>query len=107
MYTGIYFLIEAIFYSVLLMIVYFRKQVYKSKENKVYSILVGVSFFELLLEFVLDIVGPMYQTIPKVSYFVARFYSLVVELWITILLCYVLFVCLNIRKKDKYITNKS
>ena len=103
MYTGIYFLIEAIFYSVLLLIVYFRKQVYKSKENKVYSILVGVSFFELLLEFVLDIVGPMYQTIPKVSYFVARFYSLVVELWITILLCYVLFVCLNIRKKDKYI----
>ena len=103
MYTGIYFLIEAIFYSVLLLMVYFRKQVYKSKENKVYSILVGVSFFELLLEFVLDIVGPMYQTIPKVSYFVARFYSLVVELWITILLCYVLFVCLNIRKKDKYI----
>lgn len=103
MYTGIYFLIEAIFYSVLLLIVYFRKQIYKSKENKVYSILVGVSFFELLLEFVLDIVGPMYQTIPKVSYFVARFYSLVVELWITILLCYVLFVCLNIRKKDKYI----
>lgn len=103
MYTGIYFLIEAIFYSVLLLIVYFRKQVYKSKENKVYSILVGVSFFELLLEFVLDIVGPMYQTIPKVSYFVARFYSLVVELWITILLCYVLFVCFNIRKKDKYI----
>ena len=103
MYTGIYFLIEAIFYSVLLLIVYFRKQVYKSKENKVYSILVGVSFFELLLEFVLDIVGPMYQTIPKVSYFIARFYSLVVELWITILLCYVLFVCLNIKKRDKYI----
>ena len=103
MYTGIYVLIEAIFYSVLLLIVYFRKQVYKSKENKVYSILVGVSFFELLLEFVLDIVGPMYQTIPKVSYFIARFYSLVVELWITILLCYVLFVCLNIKKRDKYI----
>lgn len=103
MYTGIYFLIEAIFYSVLLLIVYFRKQVYKSKENKVYSILVGVSFFELLLEFVLDIVGPMYQTIPKVSSFIARFYSLVVELWITILLCYVLFVCLNIKKRDKYI----
>lgn len=103
MYTGIYFLIEAIFYSVLLLIVYFRKQVYKSKENKVYSILVGVSFFELLLEFVLDIVGPMYQTIPKVSYLIARFYSLVVELWITILLCYVLFVCLNIKKRDKYI----
>ena len=63
MYTGIFFLIEAIFYSLLLMFVYFRKKVYKSKENKVYSVLVGVSFFELLLELVLDIVGPMYQTV--------------------------------------------
>lgn len=103
MYTGIFFLIEAIFYSLLLMFVYFRKKVYKSKENKVYSVLVGVSFFELLLELVLDIVGPMYQEIPKVSYFIARLYSLIVELWITILLCYVLFVCLGIRKKEKYI----
>ena len=103
MYTGIFFLIEAIFYSLLLIFVYFRKKVYKSKENKVYSVLVGVSFFELLLELVLDIVGPMYQEIPKVSYFIARLYSLIVELWITILLCYVLFVSLGIRKKEKYI----
>ena len=47
MYTVIYFLIEAIVYSMLLMTVYFRKKVFKSKENKVYSILVVVSFFEL------------------------------------------------------------
>jgi hypothetical protein len=35
MYTGIYFLVEAIVYSMLLMTVYFRKKVFKSKENKV------------------------------------------------------------------------
>lgn len=104
MYTGIYFLIEAIFYSILLMIVYFRKKVFNSKENRVYSVLVVISFFELLLEFVLDFVGPMYLEIPKVSYFIARMYSLVVELWITILLCYVIFVCLNMTKKEKYIS---
>ena len=103
MYTGIYFLIEAIFYSILLMIAYFRKKVFNSKENRVYSVLVVISFFELLLEFVLDFVGPMYLEIPKVSYFIARMYSLVVELWITILLCYVIFVCLNMTKKEKYI----
>ena len=103
MYTGIYFLIEAIFYSILLMIIYFRKKVFNSKENRVYSVLVVISFFELLLEFVLDFVGPMYLEIPKVSYFIARMYSLVVELWITILLCYVIFVCLNMTKKEKYI----
>lgn len=103
MYTGIYFLIEAIVYSMLLMTVYFRKKVFKSKENKVYSILVVVSFFELVVELILDFVGPMYKEIPNVSYFVARLFSFGVELWITILLCYVLFVCLNIKKKERYI----
>ena len=104
MYTGIYFLIEAIVYSMLLMTVYFRKKVFKSKENKVYSILVVVSFFELIVELILDFVGPMYKEIPNVSFFVARLFSFGVELWITILLCYVLFVCLNIKKKERYIS---
>ena len=103
MYTGIYFLIEAIVYSMLLMTVYFRKKVFKSKENKVYSILVVVSFFELIVELILDFVGTMYKEIPNVSYFVARLFSFGVELWITILLCYVLFVCLSIKKKERYI----
>ncbi len=103
MYTGIYFLIEAIVYSMLLMTVYFRKKVFKSKENKVYSILVVVSFFELIVELILDFVGPMYKEIPNVSFFVARLFSFGVELWITMLLCYVLFVCLNIKKKERYI----
>ena len=103
MYTGIYFLIEAIVYFMLLMTVYFRKKVFKSKENKVYSILVVVSFFELIVEFILAFVGPMYKEIPNVSYFVARLFSFGVELWITILLCYVLFVCLSIKKKERYI----
>ena len=103
MYTGIYFLIEAVVYSMLLMTVYFRKKVFKSKENKVYSILVVVSFFELIVELILDFVGPMYKEIPNVSYFVARLFSFGVELWITILLCYVLFVCLSIKKKERYI----
>ena len=103
MYTGIYLLIEAIVYSMLLMTVYFRKKVFKSKENKVYSILVVVSFFELIVELILDFVGPMYKEIPNVSYFVARLFSFGVELWITILLCYVLFVCLSIKKKERYI----
>ena len=103
MYTGIYFLVEAIVYSMLLMTVYFRKKVFKSKENKVYSVLVVVSFFELIVELILNFVGPMYKEIPNVSYFVARLFSFGVELWITILLCYVLFVCLSIKKKERYI----
>lgn len=71
-YTGVFFLIEAIFYSVLLMCVYFSKKVFKIRENKVYSILVVISFFELLIELILDFVGPMYKIIPQVSYFFCK-----------------------------------
>jgi len=94
MYTGIYFLIEAIVYSMLLMTVYFRKKVFKSKENKVYSILVVVSFFELIVELILDFVGPMYKEIPNVSYFVARLFSYSAT--------YYLYVLVLKRKKDIY-----
>lgn len=72
MYTGVFFLIEAIFYSVLLMCVYFSKKVFMIRENKVYSILVVISFFELLIELILDFVGPMYKIIPQVSYFFCK-----------------------------------
>ena len=75
MYTGIYFFIEAISYSILLIFVYFRKKVFKSKENKVYSALIIVTFIELLLEIILDFVGPLYLEMPKVSYSVAKIYG--------------------------------
>ena len=103
-YTGVFFLIEAIFYSVLLMCVYFSKKVFKIRENKVYSILVVISFFELLIELILDFVGPMYKIIPQVSYFFAKFYCFCIELWLTFFVSYILFVSLNMKKKEKYIS---
>lgn len=38
MYTGIFFSIEAIFYLGLLLLVYFRKKVFKSKEKMMFLI---------------------------------------------------------------------
>ena len=92
MYTGIYFLIEAIVYSMLLMTVYFRKKVFKSKENRIYSILIVVTFVELLLEIILDFVGPMYQEIPKISYSVAKIYCAFIIMWNCLLCVYVFLV---------------
>ena len=102
MYTGVFFLMEAIAYSILLVIIYFKKKIFKSKENKVYSLLVIISFIELILELILDYVGPLYQKIPTISFFVARLYCAFIELWLTLLICYVIYVLININKKDKY-----
>ena len=102
MYTGVFFLMEAIAYSILLVIIYFKKKIFKSKENKVYSLLVIISFIELILELILDYVGPLYHKIPTISFFVARLYCAFIELWLTLLICYVIYVLININKKDKY-----
>ena len=102
MYTVVFFLMEAIAYSILLVIIYFKKKIFKSKENKVYSLLVIISFIELILELILDYVGPLYQKIPTISFFVARLYCAFIELWLTLLICYVIYVLININKKDKY-----
>ena len=103
MYTGVFFLMEAIAYSILLIIIYFKKKIFNSKENKVYSLLVIISFVELILELILDYVGPLYQKIPTISFFVAKLYCAFIELWITLLLCYVMYVLINIKKKEKYL----
>lgn len=84
------------------MFVYFRKKVFKSKENKVYSILIIVTFMELLMEIILDFVGPLYLEIPKVSYTVAKIYCSFIIMWNCLLCIYVFTVALNIKNKEKY-----
>ena len=100
--TGIFFLLEAIFYMVLLMIIYFNKPRFKNKENKMYSFLIIVAILELLTELSLDIVGPQYQTIKFVSYFIAKLYCVLLLLWITMLCAYVVMISLNMKKKEIY-----
>ena len=64
-------------------------------------ILVITCFFELIFELVLDYVGTLYQIISNISYFVARLYCVELELWLTLVLCYVLIVPLCTNKKEK------
>ena len=102
MYTGIFFSVEALFYLGLLLLVYFKKKVFKSRENKIYSILVIVTFIELLTEIILDIVGPLYQVIPKISYSVAKIYCIFIILWNCLLCTYVFLVALKMKNKERY-----
>ena len=102
MYTGIFFSIEALFYLGLLLLVYFKKKVFKSRENKIYSILVIVTFIELLTEIILDIDGPLYQAIPKISYSVAKIYCIFIILWNCLLCTYVFLVALKMKNKERY-----
>ena len=101
--TGIFFLIEAIFYMVLLMIIYFNKPRLKTKDNNVYSFLIVVAILELLTELFLDIVGPKYQTLGFLSVFVAKLFCVLLLLWITTLCSYIVMISFDMKQKqDKF-----
>ena len=105
MSTGIFFLIEALIYMILLLFIYFNKKRFKSEENKIYTFLILTSLTELLLELILDYVGPMYETIPLISYLIARLYCIFLQLWITALCLYIVIITLNMNKLEKYKKN--
>ena len=99
--TGIFFLLEAIFYMVLLMIIYFNKPRLKTKDNNVYSFLIVVAILELLTELFLDIIGPKYQTLGFLSVFVAKLFCALLLLWITTLCSYVVMVSFDMKNKQE------
>ena len=99
--TGIFFLLEAIFYMVLLMIIYFNKPRLKTKDNNVYSFLIVVAILELLTELFLDIIGPKYQTLGFLSVFIAKLFCVLLLLWITTLCSYVVMVSFDMKNKQE------
>lgn len=99
--TGIFFLLEAIFYMVLLMIIYFNKPRLKTKDNNVYSFLIVVAILELLTELFLDIIGPKYQTLGFLSVFVAKLFCVLLLMWITTLCSYVVMVSFDMKNKQE------
>ncbi len=103
MSTGKFFLFEALVYLLLLVVVFFSKKRLKNSENKIYSYLIIIAVVELVIEIILDYVGPLYQTIPLISYSVAKIYLLFLLLWATTLCTYIVTVALQMKRKDKTI----
>ena len=96
----------SLFYILLLIIIYFSKKRLKNEENKVYIWLIVITLIELILEIVLDIVGPMYETIPLISYSIAKFYCAFITLWNCFLCIYIVIIGLS-KIKHKNIINIS
>ncbi len=100
MNTGIFFLIQSLFYIFLLTVVYFSKKRLNTEENELYRLLIVLAGVEVLLEIVLDFVGPMYLTIPYISYPIAKLYCLLILFWITCLFIYVIFISYKMKNND-------
>lgn len=80
--TGIFFSLEALVYNLLLLYVFFGKKVFNNEENKIYSRMVIIIFFELFLEFLLFFIVPLYDKIEYISILFSKLYLMVLVGWI-------------------------
>ena len=102
--TGIFFLIESIFYMCLLSVIFFSKKNYKDIEKKIYKNLIIIICLELFFELALYFLTPFYNKYD-ICIYVAKIYCMLVILWIKKFCEYISVISLNgkILKYVKYL----
>ena len=102
--TGIFFLIESIFYMCLLSVIFFSKKNYKDIEKKIYKNLIIIICLELFFELALYFLAPFYNKYD-ICIYVAKIYCILVILWIKKFCEYISVISLNgkILKYVKYL----
>ena len=104
--SSLYFFFCSLFYSLLIMFVYFRKKRFPSYENKLFSILVVVNFIGILI----DMTSVSLATIGITNIvfrIVNKLYIIYLLTWITIFLFYTLIISFDAKytkKIEKFIT---
>ena len=102
MNTGKFFIFNELVYIILLMFIYFSKRRYKSKENKIYSILIITSFIGVLLELGCRLTIPLLNEIPKTTFLITKLYLVYLLTWVTLLSLYTFIIVKNPQSKFKY-----
>ena len=102
MNTGKFFIFNALVYIILLMFIYFSKRRYKSKENKIYSILIITSFIGVLLELGCRLTIPLLNEIPKTTFLITKLYLVYLLTWVTLLSLYTFIIVNNQQSKFKH-----
>ena len=101
MKTGIYFLIQSLFFSILLIIVFFNKKRLETTENRIYSYLIITSLIEIILELILDTIMPVYTLNMLISTFIAKTYCVTIAVWLSLLITYVCVITLAQKNKSE------
>ena len=102
MNTGKFFIFNALVYIILLMFIYFSKRRYKSKENKIYSILIITSFIGVLLELGCRLTIPLLNEIAKTTFLITKLYLVYLLTWVTLLSLYTFIIVNKSQSKFKH-----
>ena len=99
------FLITGAIFIILLMIIFFKKEVLKTKENQFFKYLITLNLCEYFAEILLQIfVRTIGVDAPIVDIF-SKLYLITIFAWFSIFSVYTFIICLNQNNKDKYEMN--
>lgn len=103
-----YFTICSLFYSALLLFVYFSKKRKNNLIERTYSGMVISTFVGLVLAILCAITVKNYKVIPEINFVISRLYLVYLIVWISLFTLYIIYISFSIEensKKHKMIKN--
>ncbi len=105
MYSSLYFQICSLFYIVLLMIIFFSKDKIKSKENKIFSILIVSNFIGLLLDLTSTYMALTDVNNPLLN-FISKLYLIYLLTWISLFTFYTFVISYSKNNSNEFSKTK-
>lgn len=105
MYSSLYFQICSLFYIVLLMIIFFSKDKIKSKENKIFSILIVSNFIGLLLDLTSTYMALTDVNNPLLN-FISKLYLVYLLTWISLFTFYTFVISYSKNNSNEFSKTK-
>lgn len=96
-----YFTICSLFYSALLLFVYFSKKRKNNLIEKTYSGMVISTFVGLVLAILCAITVKNYKVIPEINFVISRLYLVYLIVWISLFTLYIIYIYLFLSKKTQ------
>ena len=105
MTDNIFFSIVSLFYSIMLIIIYFSKQIIETEENNIYKKIILINFLGLVIEiFPATLAIRLVNNInPKIAIFILKFILYYFVVWLSIFTYYIYVISTKDRIKDKKI----
>ena len=100
MWSGIYFPLLALLFSLLLVCLIFFKKHIKTVETKLYSFLVLSNFFGLIVELLCTYASYIHGTNLLLSNFILKLYLFFITLWVYLFTFYIIYISVDNKKID-------
>ena len=99
------FLITGLIFIILLMIIFFRKDVLKTRENQIFKYLIVFNLLEYVSEIILQIFVRTIGIDALIVDIFSRIYLIVIFEWFAVFSIYTFVICLNSDVKERYEKN--